>query len=73
MNERTLTYLMLAFMAIGLMLILFGVYLIILTNTVSESGTDGILKVAMLIAGGLFLLIPAKIFLTVMRLKNKEK
>jgi len=65
---------MIAFIVVGLCLILTGVYLILFTNTATAKGTTGIFTIAGFIAGGLFLSVPAKIYLTLQLMKyNDEK
>ena len=65
---------MVGFILTGLTLIAIGIYLIVFTDTVTTQGTNGILKIAGLIAGGLFISVPAKIYLTLQLMKyNDEK
>lgn len=74
MNEKKLRIIMLSLIAIGLLLVAIGISLIIFTDIVTENGTNGILLIAGLIAGGLFLSVPAKIYLTLQMMKyNDEK
>lgn len=74
MNEQAIRRLMMIFIAIGLTLIAIGIYFIIFTDTVTKDGSDGILKIAGFIAGGLFISVPAKIYLTLQLMKyNDEK
>ncbi|HIO96770.1 MAG TPA: hypothetical protein EYG71_02455 [Leucothrix sp.] len=74
MTEQKLRKIMMLIIAIGLSLVAFGIYLIIFTDIVTKGGADGILKVAGLIAGGLFISVPAKIYLTLQLMKyNDEK
>ena len=63
-----------ALIVIGVTLILTGIYFIAFTDTAITEGTTGIFKIAGLIAGGLFLSVPAKIYLTLQLMKyNDEK
>ena len=65
---------MIILIVIGLSLIATGISLIIFTDIVTTKGTDGILTIAGLIAGGLFISVPAKIYLTLQLMKyNDEK
>jgi len=65
---------MMTLILIGVTLILTGIYLIAFTDTAIKDGTTGIFKIAGLIAGGLFLSVPAKIYLTLQLMKyNDEK
>jgi len=74
MTEKKLRQLMMLVIVVGLSLIGYGVYLIVFTDIVTADGTTGILKVAGLIAGGLFISVPAKIYLTLQLMKyNDEK
>jgi len=74
MNERKIKYIMIALIIIGLSLVSFGIYLIVFTNTATSKGTNGIFTIAGFIAGGLFLSVPAKIYLTLQLMKyNDEK
>jgi len=74
MNEKQIRLLMMGLIVAGLTLISIGIYLIIFTETVTTNGADGILKIAGLIAGGLFISVPAKIYLTLQLMKyNDEK
>ena len=74
MNEKKLRIIMLSLITIGLLLVAIGISFIIFTDIVTENGTNGILLIAGLIAGGLFLSVPAKIYLTLQMMKyNDEK
>ena len=65
---------MISLILIGLSMIAFGISLILLTDIVTTKGTDGILTIAGFIAGGLFISVPAKIYLTLQLMKyNDEK
>ena len=74
MSEQAIRRLMITFIVIGLTLIATGISLILFTDMVTTKGTDGILTIAGLIAGGLFISVPAKIYLTLQLMKyNDEK
>jgi len=74
MKEQTLRYIMTGLVILGVSLVLFGIALIVFTEISITSGTDGILTIAGLIAGGLFISVPAKIYLTLQLMKyNDEK
>lgn len=78
MNENSkgkkIRQIMMGLIAIGLSLILFGIYLIVFTEMVTTKGADGILMIAGIIASGLFISVPAKIYLTLQLMKyNDEK
>jgi uncharacterized membrane protein len=73
MKEQKLRSLMFLIIAMGLCLVLLGIYLIVFTNTATQ-GSSGIFKIAGLIAGGLFISVPAKIYLTLQLMRaNDEK
>ena len=74
MNEQNIRHLMIGFIVVGIALILTGVYFIVFTDMVTAKGTSGIFTIAGFIAGGLFLSVPAKIYLTLQLMKyNDEK
>ncbi|MDQ5768407.1 hypothetical protein [Thiothrix subterranea] len=72
MNEKSLTHLMYALIIVGLGTAAVGVGLVIFTDIVTGHGVQGIALVAGLIAGGLFLSIPAKIYLTFQLMKRND-
>ena len=72
MTEKKLRFVMMLIIAVGLTLIAIGISLIVFTNIVTNKGTDGILIVAGLIAGGLFVSVPAKIYLTLQLMKYND-
>ena len=73
MNESKLNKLMLLLIVIGVTLIITGLYIAVFTDVVSTKGVNGILLIAGLIAGGLFISVPAKIFLTLQLMKYNDK
>ncbi len=73
MNEKSLTRLMYTLIIVGLSLAAVGVGLVIFTDIVTGHGVQGIGLVAGLIAGGLFLSIPAKIYLTLQLMKRNDE
>ncbi len=74
MTEKNIRRLMLVLIFVGLALIAYGFYLIIFTGIVTSAGAAGIFKIAGFIAGGLFIIVPAKIYLTLQLMKyNDEK
>jgi len=74
MSEQKIRRIMISLILIGLSMIAFGISLILLTDIVTTKGTDGILTIAGFIAGGLFISVPAKIYLTLQLMKyNDEK
>jgi hypothetical protein len=65
---------MMFLVVIGLTLVAIGVSLIIFTDIVTARGTNGIFTIAGFIAVGLFISVPAKIYLTLQLMKyNDEK
>lgn len=74
MNEKRLTRIIYTLIIIGGSLVIAGVSLVVFTDIVAKQGVHGIALIAGLIAGGLFLSIPAKIYLTLQLMKmNDEK
>jgi hypothetical protein len=73
MNETSLTRLMYTLIIVGLGVAAIGVGLVIFTDIVTGHGVQGIALVAGLIAGGLFLSIPAKIYLTFQLMKRNDE
>jgi len=74
MKEQKIRSLMFLIILVGLCFVLFGIYLIVFTNTATTQGSSGIFKISGLIAGGLFISVPAKIYLTLQLMKaNDEK
>jgi hypothetical protein len=58
---------------IGLMLVASGVGLIMFSDVHLKNGVQGIFLITGLIGAGLFLLLPAKIYLTLQMMKNNDK
>ncbi len=73
MKEQHLTRFMYALIVVGLGIAASGVGLVIFTDIVTGHGVQGIALVAGLIAGGLFLSIPAKIYLTLQLMKRNDQ
>lgn len=73
MKEQQLTRFMYALIVGGLGIAASGVGLVIFTDIVTGHGVKGIALVAGLIAGGLFLSIPAKIYLTLQLMKRNDQ
>ncbi|MBO0613205.1 MAG: hypothetical protein RL122_1625 [Pseudomonadota bacterium] len=73
MKEQQLTRFMYALIVVGLGIAASGVGLVIFTDIVTGHGVQGIALVAGLIAGGLFLSIPAKIYLTLQLMKRNDQ
>lgn len=59
-------------MLVGLSLVIAGVSIALFTDQVNQ-GLSGIRLIALLIGAGLFLLIPSKIFITLLLMMGKEK
>lgn len=73
-KEKKIRHIMMGLIIIGVSLVLTGIYLIVFTNMVTTKGADGILIIAGVIASGLFISVPAKIYLTLQLMKyNDEK
>jgi len=60
-------------MIIGGSLALAGVGLIVFTDIYLDMGVNGVYIIAGLIASGLFLLLPAKIYLTLQLMKKNDE
>lgn len=73
MNEKVLARLMYGFMLVGVGLALTGVGLVIFTELVTKHSVQGIALIAGLIAGGLFLSIPAKLYLTYQLMRHNDE
>lgn len=73
MNETLLSRLMYTLIIVGLGVAAVGVGLVIFTDVVTGYGVQGIALVAGLIAGGLFLSVPAKIYLTLQLMKRNDE
>jgi len=73
MKERTVKNIMLALIILGVILVLLGIYLAVFTDISTSKGTDGIFSIVGFIAAGLFISIPAKIYLTVQMMKLNDE
>jgi len=74
MTEAGLSKIMYSLIIIGLSVAGFGLSLAVFTDMVSKGGVNDILLIALLIAGGLLISVPAKIYLTFQLMKlNDEK
>ena len=73
MNEKTLARIMYALIIVGLGLVLTGVGLVAFTDIVTKQGVQGIALIAGLIAGGLFLSVPAKLYLTYQLMRHNDE
>ena len=73
MSEKVLARLMYGLMLVGVGLALTGVGLVIFTDLVTKHGVQGIVLIAGLIAGGLFLSIPAKLYLTYQLMRHNDE
>lgn len=73
MTEQMVTRLMYALIIAGVSISAIGVGLVFFTDIVTKWGITGIATIALLIAGGLFLSIPAKIYLTLQLMKHNDR
>ena len=73
MTEKKITKLMYGIIILGLSLTATGLSLVIFTEKVSSGNVDDIMQVALLIAVGLLISIPAKIYLTFQMMKLSRK
>jgi len=71
--NRTAKNTMIGVMIFGIILILVGLYLAVFTDISTTKGTDGIFTIAGFIAGGLFISVPAKIYLTLQLMKLNDE
>ena len=74
MTEKQLSRIMYSLIVIGLSVAGFGLSLAVFTDMVSNGGVNDILLIALLIAGGLLISVPAKIYLTfqLMRMNDQK-
>lgn len=72
MSENRIKRLMIALIAVGLVLIGIGVSLIIFTEIATRNGPSGVLMIAGIIALGLFISVPAKLYLTLQLMKYND-
>jgi len=72
-KERKIRRIMMGLIIIGVSLVLTGIYLIVFTDMVTTKGADGILIIAGVIASGLFISVPAKIYLTLQLMKYNDE
>jgi hypothetical protein len=73
MKENTVKNIMVGLIIVGIIMVLIGLYLAIFTNISTSKGTDGIFTIAGFIAGGLFVSVPAKIYLTLQLMKLNDE
>ncbi|HMT93680.1 hypothetical protein [uncultured Thiothrix sp.] len=73
MNEKVLARLMYGLLLAGVGLVLTGVGLVVFSDIVTKQGVHGIALIAGLIAGGLFLSIPAKLYLTYQLMRHNDE
>jgi hypothetical protein len=73
MNEKSLDKIMWIMMAIGGTLVITGVSLILFTDIYLDNGVEGVAIIAGVIAAGLFLLLPSKIYLTLQLMKKRGR
>ncbi|WP_354624394.1 hypothetical protein [Psychromonas sp. MME2] len=59
-------------MVTGIMLVIVGVSLATFTDLTVSMGTDGVLMIGLIIGLGLLLLIPSKIYLTLLLLQKND-
>ncbi len=74
MTEKQLSKIMTFLIVVGLAIAGFGLSLAVFTDRVSKGSPSDIMLIALLIAGGLLISVPAKIYLTFQLMKmNDEK
>ncbi|MCB1614765.1 MAG: hypothetical protein KDI30_02010 [Pseudomonadales bacterium] len=60
-------------MFIGFALVVLAIYLVLVEQLHNRRGVEGIRIIAAVAGSGLLLLLPAKVFLTLLLMKNKSK
>lgn len=73
MAGKTLIRIMYGLIGIGLIMIVVGISLILFTDIHIKQGVQGIMLIAGLIAGGLFLSLPAKLYLTLQLMRMNDE
>jgi hypothetical protein len=73
MTENQISKLMYGIIILGLSITASGLFLVLFTEKVSSGNVDDIMQIALLIALGLLISIPAKIYLTFQLMKLKSK
>lgn len=73
MTENKINLLMYVLITIGLILVIIGLGLIFFTDIYIKNGTQGVFLIAGIIGAGLFLLLPAKIYLTLQLMKKNDE
>jgi len=73
MAENKINLLMYIFIGIGLILVFIGLGLIFFTDIYIKNGSQGVFLIAGIIGAGLFLLLPAKIYLTLQLMKKNDE
>ncbi len=73
MTEKTLSKIMTVLIVVGLSIAAFGLGLAIFTDMVSKGTPSDIMLIALLIAGGLVISVPAKIYLTFQLMKRNDE
>jgi hypothetical protein len=73
MNIKTLMRIMYTLIGIGIVMIITGISLILFTDIYIKQGVQGIFLIAGLIAGGLFLSLPAKLYLTLQLMRMNDE
>ena len=72
MTDQKLILLLKIIMSIGISLILAGVYCHMYSETIEQMGVTGIVISACLVAIGMILLLPTKMYLTFILVKREE-
>ena len=73
MNEQKVRVLMVSLIVVGIALVMCGIYLLAFTGTMTTKGISGILTISGLIAGGILISLPAKLYLSYQILKLKDE
>jgi len=71
MKEKHIKLIVMTLMVIGLILVVVGLGIIIFTKF--HNATSGVLLIASLIAAGMFIVLPTKLYLVFQSLKKKDE
>jgi membrane protein implicated in regulation of membrane protease activity len=72
MSDTTIIKVLKAVMLCGIALILLGVYFHMFNQTIEDMGVTGILISACLVAVGMIMSLPTKMFLTILLVKREQ-
>ena len=73
MLKNKLNFIVYLLMGLGIVLIIIGIGLIILTDIYVKNGVEGVFLIAGIIGAGLLLSLPAKLYLTLQLMKKNDE